>query len=378
MAFCGKCGTQLSDGAKFCPKCGEAVGEVANDTVSKPKARKPKTKKQVNSGVNKLSNTQAKGNNMSSDTSLSTSKKIGLGITSVFVILCLFMGLGDGMIVLMLACLCALVAIVMCYIGSIESQYSWWVVICSIFVLLLTIGATAPETPKKFEAVEDGRAAYSIDSAHYENSDVQSIRKIVMYEGNDRQDCKAEGINGEGQYFAVDGKWEKKEAPNSAGYYYFLDYNYFKLLIRDDSLICYYKGKNEDISSINHAWADKQIGKIADLTQEEENKISAEIAKEKERIEKEYAAHQKDREKQDKIKKVAEMAYQKGYKTRRDTWGQSITSKSAAHLEYTIRYGREPEDEGQSERWKVFLENYEKGFSDAADEIMNKMREEDF
>jgi hypothetical protein len=26
MAFCGNCGTQLNDGAKFCPKCGQTVG----------------------------------------------------------------------------------------------------------------------------------------------------------------------------------------------------------------------------------------------------------------------------------------------------------------------------------------------------------------
>ena len=25
MAYCGKCGTQLSEGAKFCPKCGEEI-----------------------------------------------------------------------------------------------------------------------------------------------------------------------------------------------------------------------------------------------------------------------------------------------------------------------------------------------------------------
>ena len=28
MTFCGKCGTQLSDGAKFCPKCGNPVGST--------------------------------------------------------------------------------------------------------------------------------------------------------------------------------------------------------------------------------------------------------------------------------------------------------------------------------------------------------------
>lgn len=30
MAFCGNCGTQLNDGAKFCPKCGKAVGGDAS------------------------------------------------------------------------------------------------------------------------------------------------------------------------------------------------------------------------------------------------------------------------------------------------------------------------------------------------------------
>ena len=31
MAYCGKCGTQLSDGAKFCPKCGASVALETND-----------------------------------------------------------------------------------------------------------------------------------------------------------------------------------------------------------------------------------------------------------------------------------------------------------------------------------------------------------
>ena len=31
--FCGNCGTQLSDGEKFCPKCGAPVQETGNDEV---------------------------------------------------------------------------------------------------------------------------------------------------------------------------------------------------------------------------------------------------------------------------------------------------------------------------------------------------------
>ncbi len=29
MAFCGKCGTQVNEGIKFCPNCGEAIGAPA-------------------------------------------------------------------------------------------------------------------------------------------------------------------------------------------------------------------------------------------------------------------------------------------------------------------------------------------------------------
>lgn len=33
MAFCGNCGTQLTDGAKFCPKCGNPVKNVHNPQI---------------------------------------------------------------------------------------------------------------------------------------------------------------------------------------------------------------------------------------------------------------------------------------------------------------------------------------------------------
>jgi len=34
MAFCGKCGAQLKDGAKFCPNCGATTEEQPGDTVN--------------------------------------------------------------------------------------------------------------------------------------------------------------------------------------------------------------------------------------------------------------------------------------------------------------------------------------------------------
>jgi len=85
----------------------------------------------------------------------------------------------------------------------------------------------------------------------------------------------------------------------------------------------------------------------------------------------------KEREKQEKVKKVAEIAYKKGYEMRMST-RELINAESSAHMEYTIRYGKEPEEEQSKERWNVFLENYKKGFSDAADKIMEKINSEDF
>lgn len=92
----------------------------------------------------------------------------------------------------------------------------------------------------------------------------------------------------------------------------------------------------------------------------------------------ETAEEKEAREKQEKVKKVAEIAYQMGYDRRKATWGQTIASDDAAAAEYRFKYGRDPEDAGQEERWKVFLENYAKGFSDAANDIKKKLDEENF
>lgn len=100
-------------------------------------------------------------------------------------------------------------------------------------------------------------------------------------------------------------------------------------------------------------------------------------AEKKVREQKEQADKQES-EKQEKVNKVAKMAYQKGYDVRKETWGQSISPESSARLEYTFRYGKEPEDAGQNERWNVYLENFKKGFADAAHEIMKKRDSEDF
>ncbi|UKK59213.1 hypothetical protein L6470_12745 [Prevotella communis] len=92
----------------------------------------------------------------------------------------------------------------------------------------------------------------------------------------------------------------------------------------------------------------------------------------------ESPAEKEASEKQEKIKRVAEMAYKLGYETRKKTWGEALSSRAAAEADYRFRYAKDPEDEGQSERWKVFLENYKKGFSDCADDMEKKFKQEEF
>ena len=82
-------------------------------------------------------------------------------------------------------------------------------------------------------------------------------------------------------------------------------------------------------------------------------------------------------EKQKKIDKVAKIAYKKGYEKRMST-RELIRSDYAAEIEYMQRYGCVPSEEASQERWNIFLENYQKGFSDAANKITKEMHSEDF
>lgn len=358
MAFCSKCGTQLSDGAKFCPNCGnptertqtegaksdnpsnycielvsagpaslqlvKAIKETLNLSLKDAKDYvdsipcviktglslseakklaqiieasgakvnvKQGDKSSLNNSPSHSENINLKNHIIQEDEnqkSLSIWNKIALGFAGFIAFLGIIVGFGEGMWLVVVVSLCAMAAICCVFMDIIEKKYVWTTAICSFLAVFLAIGISDESNVrfKKFEAVEDGRAAYAIDSAHYENSDVQSISKIVMYEGNGRQDCKAEGVNGEGQLFAVDGKWEKKALGNTSIYYYYLDYKYFKLLLREDSVVCYYKGDNDNVSSIENAWGEKRIGKIRDMPQEQEKKLSENFSKKmKEQVE---------------------------------------------------------------------------------------------
>lgn len=252
MAFCSKCGTKLTEGAKFCPKCGESV----QSTEEKPKSVVDAFKEGWREGE------KGSHNEPSSKESLSTWEKIALGVAGFVAFTGICGGIGDGMWIAVLISLCAMGAICAVFMGTIDKKYAWTTAIASFFIVCMTVAATT--------------------------DDKEEIQNQAQTE-------------------------QKTETP----------------------------------------------------------------AEKKAREQKEQADKQES-EKQKKINKVAKMAYQKGYDVRKETWGQSISPESSARLEYTFRYGKEPEDAGQNERWNVYLENFKKGFADAAHEIMKKMDSEDF
>ena len=254
--FCAKCGSELNVGAKFCPKCGAPTSKNENGK------RVLNNKKQVSS--RKIIERK--------EEKLSTVEKIVLGVAAFIALTGFFGGLSESMWIAAIVSFLAMAAIIAVFNGSIEKKYAWTTAICTFFAVCLAIGLSSPnESSKKFEAIEDGRAAYYLDSTKYENSDIQKLDLIIMYEGNSRKDCKAMGINSEGKSFQENGKWEKRDMPNmSSRYIYILTFNYFNLIIRDDSVVCYYRGSAKDKDAIYTAWSKGNIGKIRDLSESKE------------------------------------------------------------------------------------------------------------
>ena len=123
MAYCGKCGTKLNDGAKFCPKCGNRVG--GNDRGTPIKKEK---------------NPNQEG--------LSTWERIALGVAGLVAFTGICGGFADGMWIVALLSLCALGAVCAAFMGIIEKKYVWTIALCSFFVITMAIGLSANEDKK--------------------------------------------------------------------------------------------------------------------------------------------------------------------------------------------------------------------------------------
>ena len=393
MAYCGKCGTQLSDGNKFCPKCGNPVvnEQVYNDS---PENNLRYSLELISSGPEILQLTkilmdllgiemrEAKDIIKSTPTTLVT----GISLSRAEEITQILQKIGADAVMkpvqskqpIQISPLSQIKeqterARNNSYVEEYpqESYYDRNSGVIIKAVCFIVAGLLLLWYMGFFEGtiltIPGGRAAFAVENQNCSNTNLKSINKIILYQGNSRQDCKVEGETKSGEVFTLNGRWELEDVEGfSFRKYYFLQFRDFNLLINGDKEVCFHKYGDSDI---NYALEHSSIGKLRPIAQDEENHISNEFNKKLE-------LYEKEAETTAKIKKIADMAYQKGW-NRRMKSKDFADPRSSAHMEYTMRYGVEPTEPGEEKRWNIFVENYVKGYVAAWEEIRKKMHSED-
>ena len=134
MAYCSKCGSQLSDGAKFCPKCGNPIEST--------QIKKKVSKNSSNIIVHTENDTSVQDNEKDC---LSTWEKIALGVAGLYAFGSLCVSIGDGMWIAIFISLCALGVICAVFMGTIEKKYAWTTAIVSFLIVGGAIGASTDE-----------------------------------------------------------------------------------------------------------------------------------------------------------------------------------------------------------------------------------------
>ena len=170
MAYCSMCGTQLSDGTKFCPKCGNPIGSTQT-----------KEKVSNNSSNNNLEPSNETSVQDNEKDSLSTWEKIALGVAGFVAISGIFGGFGDGMWIAVLISLCALGAICAVFMGTIEKKYAWTTAIVSFLLVCGAIGASTPDVDegKQEQAQTEQKQNEEAEATVPPSSNNEEIREEV-------------------------------------------------------------------------------------------------------------------------------------------------------------------------------------------------------
>ena len=157
MAFCGKCGTQLSEGAKFCPKCGNPVGITQNERETRIEREIP------NESINDNNETEEEG--------LSSMEKIALGAAGVIAIF----GICYGSIL-------AIVAVGYCFIGGIERKHIWTTVLGSIVAVFLAMGVFSSDDKEEEKTQVEQKQETPAEKAAREKREKEERQKDKINE----------------------------------------------------------------------------------------------------------------------------------------------------------------------------------------------------
>ena len=283
MSYCSKCGTQLVDGAKFCPKCGNAVG-MGDKMFSRP---------------NKMVNKRPKIENKS----LTIAQKIALGISAIIAFIGLCGGIisaSDGVWSILLVSICASAAIICVTIGEIDNKYAWGVAIGSFIAIFVAIGSSAPATNKEFTPTKEkhfkellpsnGSESFIIEGCKPIGDDGLIVKSIEFFEKNDTRDFLMNGILNNGKTVVLEGKWDanEKEATYLGQEYKYYTFwcsgfdNYNFYVDSHDNLYCslVFWDNDKDVGKAFQAGA---IGKIKRANKQDLAKTANATKKESER-----------------------------------------------------------------------------------------------
>ena len=187
MKYCKSCGNQLTDNAVFCPKCGTRVGN--NNNVSPT----------------------VENNKPNQEEGLSTWVKIALGVAGIVAFTGICGGFADGMWIAALVSLCALGAVCAVFMGAIEKKYAWTTAIASLLIVLVTIGASAPdENEKTSSQAQTEKQQESQTEKKESNPYAKFAGKYVLYDDE----------GGKGQRFIVapDGRFLQDNSFNESDF----------------------------------------------------------------------------------------------------------------------------------------------------------------
>ena len=269
MAYCSKCGTKLSNAAKYCPICGNSIG-----TLSKKRSSATKKNHQVD------------------DESLSIGQKIALGICSVFAFIGLCGGAVsalDGIWSILVISILASAVIISAFVGAIEKKYVWATAIGSFLAIFIAIGTsgsnegTRDPREKHFRELlpNNGSTTFIVENCKPFGEDGLVIKSIEFFEKNDTRDFRLDGINRNGNHIVLEGKWsddEKESTYQGKEYKYYTfwctDFDNYNFYVDSyDYLYCSFVFWDND-KDIGKAFQAGTIGKIQLANKEELEKVA--------------------------------------------------------------------------------------------------------
>lgn len=188
MAFCSKCGTQLNDEAKFCPKCGHKVESINKESDNMSKSfKRGCNKTNLSDEINESTT------NNNNEGGLSVMQKIALWVAILLAAFGLLGGLAIEVWMITIISLCALAALCAVFGGLIEKKYASSTILCAIISVLFAIGALTPtdDQQSRIEKMQSEKPEAKIQASEQKEKQEEANNNTITgtYEVTDKLGC---------------------------------------------------------------------------------------------------------------------------------------------------------------------------------------------